>query len=121
MLKRLARRVDAFSADCEECQKYRSDVRQLLGYLKQVPSLSETNARTYVSKGNVIGDHLQKEHRLILKWRNLNTGLLIGFGATAILNFAFRNIVLGFTIGIVIGLVTGSLLEYKARKEDRII
>ena len=122
LLLRIAKRVDSFSTICGECQLSQPEITSLvqdLGNLVQVASKEER--RSYFKMIGDITKHLQKRHKLVTKWQYVTMWSGIGLGIGVVLGAILGNSSLGTAIGTVIGLLVGLAMDFKAKREGRII
>ena len=72
----------------------------------------------------MIGDitkHLQKQHKLVTKWQYVTMWSGLGLGIGVALGAILGNSSLGTAIGTVIGLLVGLAMDFKAKREGRVI
>jgi hypothetical protein len=121
MLLHVARKVDKFSPTCRTCQRYQGDIKKLAAYLKDLPGLSADDDKDYFKKGNIIGDHLQAQHKLIMEGRNFGWGAVIGAAIGGMTGWAADYLIIALPLGLALGCLGGWLWESKARKEGKTI
>lgn len=121
MVLHVARKVAKFSPTCRTCQRYQGDIKKLIGYLKQLPNISTDDDKDYFKKGNIIGDHLQAQHKLIMEGRNFGWGAVAGAAFGGITGWAAGNLIIALPLGLAIGCLAGWLWEKKARKDGKTI
>ena len=126
MLRRVARRVDDFSATCGECQTFQQEITRLvqeLSLLIQMPSKEGLKSHTKALSSVV--DHLKKVHKLVEKGHYLGVGIgigmAIGAGLGGALGAALDNPGIGTAIGIALGVIIGRYLDKRAEKEGKVI
>ncbi len=121
MLLHCAQKVDKFAPTCRTCQRYQGDIKKLTEYLKDVPGLSLEDDKDYFKKGNVIGDHLQAQHKLVIEGKYFGWGAVIGAAVGAMSGWASGLLFIALPAGLAIGCLVGWLIESKARKEGKTI
>ena len=75
----------------------------------------------YFKKGNIIGDHLQAQHKLIMEGRNFGWGAVIGAAIGGMTGWASGLIIIALPLGLAIGCLAGWIWESKARKDGKTI
>ncbi len=120
-LIRVARKVDKFSPTCRTCQRYQGDIKKLAAYLKDLPGLSADDDKDYFKKGNIIGDHLQAQHKLIMEGRNFGWGAVAGAAIGGLTGWAADYLIIALPLGLALGCLGGWLWESKARKDGKTI
>ena len=122
LLLRIAKRVDSFSAICGECQLFQPEITGLvqdLGNIVQIPD--KTARKRYFKVVDAFTKHLQKQHKLVTKWQYFSMWSGIGMGIGVVVGAAFDNSGIGTAIGTAIGILIGLAMDFKAKREDRII
>ncbi len=119
MLLHCARKVDKFAPTCRTCQRYQGDIRKLTDYLKRVPKLSADDDRDYFKKGNIIGEHLQAQHKLIMEGNFFGWGAVIGAAIGGLTGWASGLLYVALPVGLAIGCFLGWLFEKKAREDGK--
>ncbi len=129
LLLRVARRVDEFSAICDECQGYKDEITGLLrelGLLFQLPGQeSREGFKKYSDAVKGMVEHLKKTHKLVDRHHYMGIATSIGTAAGAALGGALNQLTgyagLGTVAGIVLGLAIGWYLDRRAEEEGRVI
>jgi hypothetical protein len=120
-LERVAKRVNEFSSMCGECYQYKGEITNLLNNLEGLIQLSPMAGKDYRKKISTITAHLRKKHKLI----PAGTYTVIGNGAGVALGVsigaATDNIGAGLGLGAGIGVAVGTALEFKAKKDGKLI
>jgi len=122
MLKCLSNRIEQYSSQCGQCQMFKQDITTLVqdaSNLAQMPS-KEGRKQYFKSMNNIIG-HFQKQHKLVNEGYYIGIGIAIGTSIGVAIGAAMDNVGSGIPIGVGIGVAIGSVLEAKAKKEDRIL
>lgn len=129
-LERIAERIDNFSDNCQECEKFKSEVEDISSNLAYFLS-GETNLRAeYEKRNEKIVKHLQKKHNLAYKDFYSSSysfiGLSIGIAVFILIfwfinsNFLIPASLFGFTIGLFVGRFTGKKKD-KYNEENNLI
>jgi hypothetical protein len=119
---KIARRVDEFADNCQQCHQYQSHMDSLLKDLAaNAPQIPKEQKRTFLGNTNTILSHLKKVHGLISDGQNTGIWLAIGAGIGVALGSAFKNPGIGIGAGVALGLIIGASLDAKARKDGKII
>ena len=121
LLIRLAKRIDSFSAECNDCQHFRNDINRLTDCISRLPQANKEKRKTYFKSINSIVKHLQKHHKLISDGQNVGAGLGIGMAIGAGIGTSLNNTSIGVSIGMCFGIAIGSGLDAKAKKEGKVI
>jgi hypothetical protein len=124
----LAERVDSFGDVCSQCQTSRQEIAELSKTLSEFSDLINARApvpkeqrKIYFKKINSITSHLQKRHKLVMEGQYMGLWMSIGVAIGLGLGAALDRTGAGMPIGIGIGIVIGAFLDWKAKKEGRII
>ena len=120
LLLRVARRIDAFSPDCSECQAFQPEVTGLSEGLKHAP-LTREKRRKHVQGIQRVVSHLGKRHKLTSEGHHTGLGMVFGTAFGVAMGSAFDNVGTGIALGIAIGLALGAGLDAKASKEGTVI
>lgn len=118
----MVRRVDNYYLTCGQCNGLQPQITTLvqeLGNLIQVPG--KEKQKTYHREVNGIIKHLQKGHKLVNEGHYTGIGFVLGAGIGAALGAIPENMGIGPGLGFVVGLAIGKYLDYRAKKEDRVI
>ena len=121
---RVAKRVESFSGDCDECKRFRGEIKEIVGKMRDPITTKEENKKNS-RVFRTITEHLQKDHKLATERENLEKFLPIGFIMGIILGSTFGDPGVGFGVGVALGLVigaaVGSSLDAKAKKRGLVI
>ena len=120
-LIRVAHKVDRFSPTCRTCQRYQGDIKKLTEYLKHLPKVSADDDKDYLKRGNIIGEHLQAQHKLVMEGKYFGWGAVIGAAFGGMTGWASDFIIITLPVGLAIGCLIGWLFERKARNEGKTI
>lgn len=120
-LLRISQRVRGFSPECEECLRLQADISQMVDQSGNSTGLSKDQYKAYCRSMNNIIHHLREKHKLALEGESL--GIWIGIGAALgiVFGIIMDNIAIGIAIGAALGVTIGSSLNYKNKKDDRVI
>ena len=122
---RVAKRVDSFSAKCDECSDFREEITEFVGNLAEPTSSTKGERKNRSRVIDNVTDHLLKRHRLVTKGQYVGKwppiGLIMGilFGVTV--GDGGVGVVVGMVAGVIIGAAIGTLLDTIAKKKGRII
>ena len=130
LLLRIAKRVEDFSPQCEECSSEKEQISNILAGISNWPSITKEQKKNYIQTLRIISDHLKNQHNLTQKGWPLWISIIIGglLGAlpgliSALLEsdpesqaWSLLSAMLGFPIGVVIGLIAGLIIN-KVRRE----
>jgi F0F1-type ATP synthase assembly protein I len=130
LLGRLARRTDEFSQICGQCQTYKQEITGLvqgMAMLVQMPD--RRGLRKHLDAIKKITEHFKKVHKLVDKWYYLGVATSIGTGIGVVIGAALGAAMedsslsspVGTVIGLVLGLAVGLYLDWRARKEGRVL
>jgi hypothetical protein len=120
MLLHCAQKVAIFAPACRTCQRYQGDIKKMTEYLKRLP-LASDEEKDYLKKGNVIGDHLQAQHKLNLEGKYFGWGAVIGAAFGGLAGWASDLLYIALPLGLAIGCLFGWLFEKKARDSGKTI
>jgi hypothetical protein len=120
MLLHLAQKVDKYAPTCRTCKRYQGDIKTLTEYLKRAPNISTNDHKDYVKKGNIIGEHLQAQHKLNVEGKYFGWGAVIGAALGGGISWAADGyLYIALPAGLGIGCLIGWLFEKKARDEGK--
>jgi len=119
MLLHLAQKVDKFAPTCRTCKRYQGDIKTLTEYLKRAPKISADDHKDYVRKGNIIAEHLQAQHKLIMEGNYFGWGAVIGAAFGGLAGWASDLLYIALPIGLAIGCLIGWLFEKRAREQGK--
>jgi len=121
---KVAKRVESFSGDCDECKRFRVEIKNLIGKIGD-PITAKEEGKKHSRVFRTITEHLQKDHKLVTEKENLQKWLPIGLIMGIVLGSSIGVPGVGVGVGIVIGLTVGAAigtsLDVKAKKRDRVI
>jgi hypothetical protein len=120
-LPKLAARIDGFSAYCPDCQTRRGEITELLKVPSDPAQVTKAELKAYSTKIDDITKHLKKTHKLVTEGQYVSLAMAIGPGVGMAIGAVTENTATGFGIGIALGTGIGALLDYKAKKEGRVI
>lgn len=118
-LIRVARKVDKFAPACRTCQRYQGDIKKMIGYLKELPGIRADDEKDYFKKGNVIGEHLQAQHKLAMEGKYFGIGAVVGAAIGGLAGWASGFLYIALPICFGLGCLFGWLFESKARKDGK--
>ena len=119
---KMARRVDEFAPTCPKCRLFQTELDKMLRDLAaNAPQILKEQKRTFLGGMEAILSHLQKIHGLISEGQNMGLWLAIGAGIGLALGAGSRNPAIGIPIGVALGLIVGTALDNKAKKEGKVI
>ena len=119
---KVARRVDGFAEDCQQCREYQVRMVSVQEELSaNIAQLLKEQKRNFLGNTSSILTHLKKTHGLISDGQNTGIWLAIGAGVGVALVAAFQNPVIGIAAGVGFGLVIGISLDAQARKAGKVI
>jgi hypothetical protein len=122
MVLHCAQKVDKFAPTCRTCQRYQGDIKKMTEFLKRVPKVSADDEKDYLRRGNVIGEHLQAQHKLNVEGKYFGWGAVIGAAFGGIVGWAAGDFLyIALPVGLGIGCLIGWLFEKKARDEGKTI
>jgi hypothetical protein len=118
----LAERVEQFSPECGQCQMFQQDMVTLVQDVSNLTQLPNKEARKqYFKSMNSITGHLQRQHKLVTEGYYTGICMAIGSGIGVAIGAGTDNVGSGIPIGVGLGVAVGAFLDYKARKEGRIL
>ncbi len=121
LLLRVARRVASYSIDCSECQNFQMEIKNLAEHLGNLIQSSKEERKSYFRTIDNVIKHLQKHHKLIVEDENLGIWFTIGIVIGVSLGNLLDYIGAGIGFGLVIGAAIGSYLDDKAKKDGKVI
>ena len=134
LLLRSARRVAAFSPECEVCQSLQSQIINLGVNLADLPRMTRQSSRDYLDIVKGITKHLKQTHGLVEERQYVKRYVLIGltFGLSLVmlglilLSFGITVLALNITLTalitrVVFSYTVGYFLDRRARKRGRVL
>jgi hypothetical protein len=134
LLLRVAKRIDGFSLDCEECQGLKSQITGLSKNLTYSPQMTGKEYGSHLTTIKNINSHLKQKHKLVDERQYIKRFVSIGvaFGLSLViigyilLNFGITILVLSITLPalitrVLIGYAIGYFLDKRAKRQDRVI
>lgn len=129
VMLRVTRRVDDFSNGCMECQEFKGTISTIAQSLDILPNLPPEKRKRPFSKMKPVIKHLQKQHKLVTQNQYASTGLAFGFTGGVCIGLLFGSLLgdpgMGLIIGLIIGIASGMKIGYsqdsKAKKEKKLI
>lgn len=118
MLDRIAHRLTQFhAAGCTECGKLERVMDHLVGQAELRAQGSAVDYKEYKGRLLVLTKHLKTVHGLIEPGTNVSLGISLGLLAGVTLQSLFGTAYLG--IGLCLGVAVGSMMDAKAKKDDK--
>ena len=134
LLLRLARRVAAFSPECEVCQSLQSQIINLGANLADLPRMTRQSFRNYLDVVKGIAKHLKQTHGLVEERQYVKRYVFIGFtfGISLVLlglimlSFGITLLALNITFTalitrVVFSYMVGYFLDRRARKQGKVL
>ncbi len=122
LLTRVTRRVAEFNDECGECQLFQQEITAYVNELGNMIHLVDNARRKkYAKRLKQTVRHLKSEHKLVPKGHYVGIWISIGTGIGVAIGAGMDNVGAGIPIGIGIGVAIGTMLDAKAKKEDRVI
>jgi hypothetical protein len=134
LLKRLSKKVDSFSRECDECQRIKHQLESLGWYLAHKQGIVRQEYKNYQSTIKRIVYHLKRKHRLVNDRQYVKRfvatsfvlGLVLILFGYILLHFGITILVLSITIPALFGRIIfsyaiGHLLDIRAKKQGRVI
>lgn len=120
---RIIKRLDSFSTNCEECQKYLVELENHFENISsQVHQFTKEDYKNHNTKTNQVTSHLLKTHHLTSEHYYMTTFMSVGISLGIPLGLLlFDNVALGMPIGMSIGIAIGTGLDADAKKKGKII
>lgn len=116
---RLIQRLDSFSFNCEECNKYFADCENhFVQLLDKSAELIEDDFKQHKLKMITISSHLENRHNLVQSGHYLSIYMTIGTSLGIVFGLViFDNLALGLSLGTGIGIAIGAGLDADAKKK----
>ena len=134
LLLRSARRVAAFSPECEVCQNLQIQMIDLSANLADLPQMTGRSFKNYLDIVKTITRHLKRRHGLVEARQHIKRYSLIGltFGSLLVvlslilLSFGITLLALNVTVlalitRVIFGCTIGFMLDRRDRKRDRVL
>lgn len=134
LLLRSARRVAAYSPECEVCQSLQSQIINLSENLADLPRMTRRSFRDYLDVVKSIAKHLKRTHGLVEEGQHVKRYFLISltFGSFLVvltfilLSFGITLLTLSITVPALItrvafGYTIGRILDKRAKKRGRVL
>lgn len=134
LLLRLARRVAAFSPECEVCRNLQSQINSLSANLAHLPRMTRQSFKNYLDVIKGIAKHLKRRHGLVEKRQYvkryvliaLTLGLSLVLLSLILLSFGITLLALNITvialiIRVVFSYTVGYFMDKRARKRGRVL
>jgi len=116
----IARRVDEFAPCDPACQKYRQEIDMMVEELSGAP-LPQARNKVQMWKIGEIISHLKKRHGMVNEGEYLGWWLIYGLILGGIVGLIIGNTPPATMIGLAIGAIVGVILDFRAKKEGRVI
>lgn len=119
LFKRMIVRLESFSNDCEQCQKYLMELTIHFEELKNkhVP-LEKSYLKDLYLKKNELISHLQKQHKLITEGYYLSVYMSLGMSLGVVYGLLLsENLAMGLSLGLSLGVAIGAGLDANAKKK----
>ena len=122
-----AKRIEQFSPDCTQCQIFRDDIDTMM---KNAPDAVQQGDKALVGSFlnnvdqimNKMTRHFQKEHRLVRAWNYTSLFWIVGWIIGMACKYVFRDHFYWWPfLGMGVGAAIGAFLDYRVKKEDRIL
>ncbi len=130
-LERINERIDEFSDDCEECEKLKSELEDIVDKLPEYINGSPRERAEYEKRNDKIVKHLKQKHGLVPKQYFSSFYSFVGFlsGALIFAGIAYVihpgyvkwGVLVGFTLGIIIGKIIGNSKDNTKEKQKLIL
>ncbi len=130
LLGRLARRTDEFAQICGQCQTHQQEITGLVREMAMLVQMPDRKGlKRHLAVITKLTEHFKKVHKLVDKWHYLGVATSIGMGLGVAVGVALGAATddssfgspLGTAIGVVLGLAVGLYLDWRAKKEGRVI
>ncbi len=118
-LEDVVSKLDQFSDDCAECNKWLNRFRPDI--LAELKSFDTNNHNKYQQNMKSILTHLRTKHNVFTKGFFVGIYLPVGIAIGFLIGSIINQIVIGFAIGIVVGLIVGSVIDAVAKKNGFVI
>ncbi len=130
LLGRLAKRTDEFAQICGECETHKQEITALVQQLAMLVQMPDNKSlKRHLAAVTKLTEHFKKVHKLVDKWHYLGVATSIGMAVGVAIGVALGTATddssfsspLGTAIGVVLGLAVGLYLDWRARKEGRVL
>ncbi len=116
----IARRVDEFAPSDPACRKYQQEISDMVDELYGAP-LPQARNKVQMWKIGEIISHLKKKLGMVNEGEYLGWWLIYGLVAGGIVGLIIHNSPPATFTGLVTGAVIGLILDYRAKKQGRVI
>jgi hypothetical protein len=114
LLQRLIERVQQYENSCSICSNYDTVIDSIMDKL-------EDNDSSYLHDINVIRVHMIKTHKLLEEGYHIAIFLILGVLVGVITGLISNNYSMFLALGIASGVAMGTIVENKAKKENKIL
>ncbi|HEX79332.1 MAG TPA: magnesium transporter [Dehalococcoidia bacterium] len=134
LLSRLAKRVDSYSDECQECHRLKYEIEVLCGYHANSQQTTPSNYQSYQTTIKSIVQHLKRKHRLVNEKQNIKRlvsasflfGLFFIMLGYLLFNFGITLLALSITIPalfirVIFSCTVGYLLDLRAKRRGLVI
>jgi len=114
LLQRLIERVDQYENSCSVCSNYDTVIDSIMDKL-------EDNDSSYIHDINIIRVHMIRTHKLLEEGYNIAIFLILGVLVGVITGLISNNYSMFLALGIASGVAIGTIVENKAKKDNKIL
>jgi hypothetical protein len=128
--KRNLERVGDFSEKCAQCNKFIIDINEAVEKINETIQIPGKERRSYDKLISRLSRHMQKEHQFyppyyfsyLFSFFGIVIGLLLGAACMKLWFPANYNAVwIGFSVGVVIAYIWGSVKDKKVRAQKKLM
>ncbi len=129
-LLRIAERLDKFSVNCQECKDQKPVLHEISSKLADTINSGPSEKREFERKTDPVKKHLKKRHQIfpVYFFVSLYSFLGIASGVVIALLFSlvrpdllYHGLVTFIIIGLIVGYFYGNKLDWKVRRENRLL
>ncbi len=127
VLLKLAKKIDHYSSECNECNNYKKEILELSEQIPELLNNSLKGRREFEKNIDKYRNHLKRKHKLmperyyISLYSLLGTviGITVGLIAALLINWHIVKftVLLCFAIGLIVGRIIGNRKEKKQKKQ----